>query len=283
MTAPSPFPSPTPTHAGAFRFPSILAFLRRQASLVSFAISKNPGSPAGGSRPQICLNLRNLRFPIPAVLRRQTPLVSFVIPKVPGSPAGGSRPLIGSHPRKRRFPILAVQPETVGHQTSKAPSLPTSVGAARCARRGQAMVELVVGIICLLILVLGATTLAQLTHRQIRLRHDVRAEAGRDALTRSTEGWVNDVQAPETRSHPLHRVNAHTRLETFSPALPSRLPSSNYTLAARDLPDAELGLDTVTREERVPLDQGFVDLIYGKDSALLRESVTFPAATGLWE
>ena len=47
---------------------------------------------------------------------------------------------------------------------------------------GQAMVELVVGIVCLLILVLGATTLARLAHRQIRLRHDVRAEAGRDAL-----------------------------------------------------------------------------------------------------
>ena len=234
MSAPTPSPSPTPTHAGAFRFPSILTFLRRQAPLVSFVFSKIPGSPAGGSRPQICLNLRNLRFP-----------------------------------------ILAVQPETADHQTS--------CGAARYARRGQAMVELVVGIICLLILVLGATTLAQLTHRQIRLRHDVRAEAGRDALTRSTEGWVNDVQTPETRSHPLHRVNAHTRLETFSPVLQSRLPSSSYTLAARDLPDAELGLDTVTREERVPLDQGFVDLIYGKDSALLRESVTFPAATGLWE
>ena len=148
---------------------------------------------------------------------------------------------------------------------------------------GQAMVELVVGIVCLLILVLGATTLARLAHRQIRLRHDVRAEAGRDALARSTEGWVDAVQTPETRSHPLHRVNAHTRLETFSPALQSRLPASNYTLASRNLPDAELGLDTVTREERVPLDQGFVDLIYGKDSALLRESVTFPAATGLWE
>lgn len=170
--------------------------------------------------------------------------------------------------------------------TSSRPSTPSPRKGASISLgsvSGQAMVELVVGIICLLILVLGATTLAQLAHRQIRLRHDVRAEAGRDALSRSTNGWVNDIQAPETRSHPLHRVNAHTRLETFSPALQSRLPSSNYTLAARDLPDAELGLDTVTREERVPLDQGFVDLIYGKDSALLRESVTFPAATGLWE
>ena len=170
--------------------------------------------------------------------------------------------------------------------TSSRPSTPSPRKGASISLgsvSGQAMVELVVGIICLLILVLGATTLAQLAHRQIRLRHDVRAEAGRDALTRSTDGWVDDVQTPETRSHPLHRVNAHTRLETFSPALQSRLPSSSYTLAARDLPDAELGLDTVTREERVPLDQGFVDLIYGKDSALLRESVTFPAATGLWE
>ena len=234
MTAATTSPSPIPTHASAFRFPSILAVLRRQAPLLSFPISKDPDSPAGGNRP-----------------------------------------LIGSNPRNRRFPIPAVQPETAGLQTSG--------DATRCARRGQAMVELVVGIICLLVLVLGATTLAQLAHRQIRLRHDVRAEAGRDALSRSTNGWVEDVQTPETRSHPLHRINAHTRLETFSPALQSRLPASSYTLAARDLPDAELGLDTVTREERIPLDQGFVDLIYGKDSALLRESVTFPAATGLWE
>ena len=229
MTAPTPSPSPTSTHASAFRFPSILAFLRRQASLVSFAISKNPGSPAGGSRPQICLNLRNLRFPIPAVLRRQAPLVSFAISKNPSSPAGGNRPLIGSNPRNRRFPIPAVQPETIAPQTAKPSNLQTSVGATRCARRGQAMVELVVGIICLLILVLGATTLAQLAHRQIRLRHDVRAEAGRDALTRSTEGWVNDVQAPETRSHPHHPVNAPTPRQTIAPPHQTRHPPRHNT------------------------------------------------------
>ena len=145
------------------------------------------------------------------------------------------------------------------------------------------MVELVIGIICLLALVLGATTLAQLTHRQIRLRHDVRAEAGRDALTRSTNGWVDPNQGPETRSDPFHRVNAHTRLENYAPTLASQLPSSSYTLAARDMPEAEIGHRTTAREERFPLDKAFIDLIYGKGSVLLRESTTFPAATGLWE
>lgn len=150
-------------------------------------------------------------------------------------------------------------------------------------RAGQAMVELVVALVCLLALVLGATTLARLAHRGLRLRHDVRLEAGTGALGRATHGWVSPTQAPETRSDPFHRLNAHTRLDAYAPALVSRLPAGNYTLAARDLPLAELGLKAAAREARVPLDSAFVSLIYRKPSVLLRQEATFPAATGLWE
>ena len=145
------------------------------------------------------------------------------------------------------------------------------------------MAELVVALNCLLILVLGATTLAQLAHRGLRLRHDVRLEAGREALARATHGWVNPTQAPETRSDPFHQINAHTRLEAYAPALVSRLPAGNYTLAARDLPLAELGLKAAEREERVPLDNAFISLIYRKPTVLLRKEAVFPAATGLWK
>ena len=115
------------------------------------------------------------------------------------------------------------------------------------------------------------------------LRHDVRLEAGEAALTRATAGWVDPAPAPETRSDPFHRVNAYARLDAYAPQPISRLPASNYTLAARDLPEGELGLQTETREERVPLEAAFIDLIYNKNSVLLRETAAFPAASGLWD
>lgn len=149
-------------------------------------------------------------------------------------------------------------------------------------RRGQAMAELAILLVVILILVLGATTLGNLSLQQLRLRHDVRLEAGIAALGRSTAGWVDPNPAPENRSDPAHRVNAYAHLEAYAPAPTSRLPASNYTLAARDLPDAELGLETETREKRVLLEDAFIDLIYNKNNVLLREEATFPAASGLW-
>ncbi len=151
------------------------------------------------------------------------------------------------------------------------------------ARRGQALAELAVMLVVLIILVLGVCTLGDLALRQLRLRHDVRLEAGEAALTRATAGWVDPAPAPETRSDPFHRVNAYARLDAYAPQPISRLPASNYTLAARDLPEGELGLQTETREERVPLEAAFIDLIYDKNSVLLRETAAFPAASGLWE
>ena len=150
-------------------------------------------------------------------------------------------------------------------------------------QRGQALAELTVMLVVFLILIFGVTTLGSLSLRQLRLRRDVRLEAGETALSRSTAGWVDPNPAPENRSDPFHRVNAYTRLDAYAPEPTSRLPASNYTLAARDLPEGELGLTTETREERVLLEDAFIDLIYGKGTILLREEVAFPAASGLWE
>ncbi len=149
------------------------------------------------------------------------------------------------------------------------------------ARKGQALAELTICLVIFVALILAVTMLSQLSIHQLHLRRDVRAEAGRDALTRSTQGWVSPTLQPEERSHAMHRVNAYARLDTFEPALPSHLPSSNYTLASRDMPEAELGLKTTSREELIPLDAAFTRLIYSKGSIKLSESVTFPAATGL--
>ncbi len=148
-------------------------------------------------------------------------------------------------------------------------------------RSGQALAELTIFLVIFIVLILAITTLSQLSLRQLFLRRDVRAEAGQEALTRSTQGWVDDTSLPEERAHPMHRVNAFTRLDLYSPALPSRLPSSNYTLAARAMPEAELGLKTTTLQDRFTLDPTFTNLLYPKGTLLLRESTTFPATNGL--
>ncbi len=148
--------------------------------------------------------------------------------------------------------------------------------------RGQALAELVICVVVLLALVLGVTTLSNLSLTQLHLKRDARAEAGEDALKRDTDGWIEEDPGVETRSHPMHHINAYTQLHAFAPELPSQLPASNYTLAARNRPLAELGLKTTTHEKRIPLDTPFVDLFYPKDTILLKETVTFPALNGLW-
>ncbi len=144
------------------------------------------------------------------------------------------------------------------------------------------MAELVVALVTILILVTGVSTLASLCQRRQSLRREVRAEAGREALTRSTQGWADTDLQPESRSAPYHRINAHTHLDEYAPALTSRLPASNYTLSSRNLPEEELGLRTVQREETVPLDDAFTRLIYPKGNLRLREEAAFPATSGLW-
>lgn len=148
---------------------------------------------------------------------------------------------------------------------------------------GQALAELTVALVVLVMLVVGVSTLARLCVRQQELRRDVRARAGVEALRRSTKGWVDEPQRIETRADRFHRINSVTRLDAFSPALTSHLPASHYTLAARDMPEGELGLKETQREEVIILDAAFVNLIYGKGTVRLSESVTFPAASGLWK
>ncbi len=174
----------------------------------------------------------------------------------------------------------------MAHPTPKPPRQKTRLSPQRVffshpTRAGQALAELTICLLIFIALILAITTLTRLSLRQLHLRRDVRAEAGQAALTRATQGWVNPTLPPEERSHPMHRVNAYTRLDTYAPALTSHLPTSHYTLASRDLPEAELGLETTTREEILPLDTGFTHLLYPKGTIKLRESATFPATTGL--
>lgn len=156
-------------------------------------------------------------------------------------------------------------------------------GCPSAPRSGQALAELVIALVVILTLVTGVSTLATLCMRRQHLRRDIRAEAGREALGRATHGWAETTLLPESRSDPFHRINAYARLDGYSPALASRLPSSNYTLAARDLPEEELGLRSVQRDERISLDAPFAQLIYPKGSVRFREEVALPAASGLWK
>lgn len=148
-------------------------------------------------------------------------------------------------------------------------------------RAGQALAELTISLVVLIVLILGVTTLIHICLRQQTLRRDARLQAGTEALSRGTAGWSEIPLFPENRSDPFHQINARTRLEEYAPALTPLTPSSNYTLASRDMPEAEIGLKETTLSEVVTLDQPFVRLIYQKGSVRLSETTSFPALTNL--
>lgn len=152
----------------------------------------------------------------------------------------------------------------------------------RCAARGQALAELTIALVVLVILISGATTLANLCMKQELLQCSARLVAGEEAKNRVGNGVAEISPMPETRSDAFHQINALTYLERYSPALSSRLPISNYTLAAHDLPETDLRLKETTFSEIYFLDQPFIDLIYGKGTVTLRASVTFPAISNIW-
>ena len=151
------------------------------------------------------------------------------------------------------------------------------------ARYGQALAELVIALVALVVLILGITTLGRLCLRQELLQRDTRVKAGESALQRSTQGWADAHPLPETRSESFHRINAFTRLDQYAPTLTSQLPMSNYTLSARTFPEDDLGLEETTLKQSFLLDEGFIQWIYGKGSVTLRSAVTFPALSGLAE
>ena len=153
----------------------------------------------------------------------------------------------------------------------------------RTPRRGQALSELIIALVALVVLILGITTLGRLCLRQELLQRDTRVKAGEAALQRSTQGWAEANPLPETRSESFHRINAFTRLDAYSPTLTSRLPMSNYTLSARTFPEDDLGLEETALQQSFLLDEGFIQWIYGKGSVTLRSAVTFPALSGLTE
>lgn len=148
-------------------------------------------------------------------------------------------------------------------------------------RRGQALAELTVALVVLILLTVGAAQLAQLCVRQVRLRRDARAEAGLTALRAGADGIARpDLETPAA-VHPLNRVNAYARLGDTPLPLTSQLPASHYTLQARLNPDDELGLVRGIRAERVPVGDLFARLVWPKGTVLLREEVAFPGLGGL--
>lgn len=163
-------------------------------------------------------------------------------------------------------------------------------------KHGQAMAELVIALVVIVILVVGTATLAQLALAQIRLRRDVRAEAGQEGLNRATAGWLESENEQQNGQNQFRsaakRINEYAELNTFSPALSSRLPASNYTLQARGLPTGELGLRTTRKSAIVPIDATYTRLIHnnapiatdaeGNSGIRLNAELTYPAASGLW-
>ena len=145
---------------------------------------------------------------------------------------------------------------------------------------GQAMVELVICIVIILMLLMGAAFFAKVSHHQILLRRNVRYEAGVKAIMRRPTRVEDGELRMDIRTDPYHRLNAFTRLDTYSPVLPSHLPASNYTLAMRDLPEEELAFQESLATEEVNLESALTRLIYSKGKIRLAERLAFPALQG---
>lgn len=164
------------------------------------------------------------------------------------------------------------------------------------AKKGQAMVELAIALITIIILISGTTTLARIALTQIRTRRDIRAEAGFAGIRRATHGNVLPGNQPEDDIVQMRtiatRINDYNRLNTYSPELRSLLPASNYTLQARALPTGELGLRTSQKSAIIPLDKIYTSFIYkpavtaedeyGNSAIRITETLVYPATDGLW-
>lgn len=153
----------------------------------------------------------------------------------------------------------------------------------RGPRTGQALFELAITLIVFVALVIAACTFTDLSLTQLRLRRDVRAEAGQDALGRTEGGLVALPGLLRTDPEVLNEINAVNALGTTPLPFASTLSSSAYTLQAAQDPTDSLALKSFSQSKLLPLqDDLFIRLIYSKGNVRFTESVTFPAATGLW-
>lgn len=153
----------------------------------------------------------------------------------------------------------------------------------RSRRCGQALTELTVALMVLVVLTVAAAQLARLCVHRVRMRQEARAEVGLNALRARADGVAGPGRDTAVAVHPMNRVNAYTRLGEASLPRLSHLPASHYTLQTRLNPDDELGLVRGIRSECVTVNEAFTDLIWPKGTVLLREEALFPTLSGLAE
>jgi hypothetical protein len=157
----------------------------------------------------------------------------------------------------------------------------SSKRSQRLQQQGQAIAEITIALITLVILIIGIATLSDLCIQHEFLQRDTRFNAGVSALARGTYGDGTPPTTAEVRSSHFHRINSYTQLENYSPALPSRLPMSQYTLSNHTFEDSDLGLEETKTRKPILLDEGFIRFIYGKGVITLESKSTFPALSGL--
>lgn len=158
-----------------------------------------------------------------------------------------------------------------------------SLKSLQCFRQqqGQAIAEITIALVTLVILILGIATLSNLCIKQEFLQRDTRLRAGVSALSKGTYGNGTAPYTEEVRSSPFHRINSYSHLENYSPALNSRLPMSQYTLSNHTFENSDLGLEETKARLPILLDEGFIQFIYGKGVITLESKATFPALSGL--
>lgn len=153
----------------------------------------------------------------------------------------------------------------------------------RGTRAGQALFELAITLIVFVALVIAACTFTKLSLTQLHLRRDLRAEAGQNALSRTEGGLLALPGLLRTDPEVLNEINEVNALGTTPLPFASTLSTSAYTLQAAQDPTDALALKSFSQSKLLPLeDDLFIRLIYSKGNVRFTETVTFPAATGLW-
>jgi hypothetical protein len=164
-------------------------------------------------------------------------------------------------------------------------------------RSGQAMVEFVVALVCILVLVAGIIQIAVLGFKQSRLMSEARREAGQKAMLEAssfagpqfisacTVGSdeiaysLDDGKTDGDVSELTVGVASHAKPEALNDLCPDN-PIS--TVAGSAFPHFSFGLVESERTERVDLIPIIRELVYGKDSVELKGTVWMTWTKGLY-
>lgn len=143
-------------------------------------------------------------------------------------------------------------------------------------QRGQAMTELIIALLTIVMILTSAVQLVTIAREQLHARIEIRSERGCAAI--SSDAILPSLPDPSDASHFAYLARTIDTPETAS-AFSST--SSQLPLSAFEIPSAKvIGFTQQEKEHHIVLDDFFAKYVYGKPSFLIREAIYYPSLGG---